>query len=160
MLRQPDKNRIPFLLLWWTMVNRTWSFKIIHFNSLISKKIFSGIFHCSLYIWSRSQSCCAGHRLFSWATKYKEMITRTKWRSDPRMTWKLNHFERPSNIFLFQLSAADVILLISMVTQQFYESPKNFPFQQSVCKAIYGTDCFAQDWFWMCHLNSLAPLAD
>ena len=55
------------------------------------------------------------------------------------------HFERPSNIFLFQLSAADVVLLISMVTQQFYESPKNFPFQQSLCKAIYGTDCFAQD---------------
>lgn len=51
---------------------------------------------------------------------------------------------RPSNIFLFQLSAADVVLLISMVTQQFYESPKNFPFQQSLCKAIYGTDCFAQ----------------
>ena len=67
------------------------------------------------------------------------------------------HFERPSNIFLFQLSAADVVLLISMVTQQFYESPKNFPFQQSLCKAIYGTDCFAQEWFWISRHCSGAP---
>ena len=69
---------------------------------------------------------------------------------------QVHRFKRPSNIFLFQLSAADVILLISMVTQQFYESPKNFPFQQSLCKAIYGTDCFAQEWFQISLFHSLA----
>jgi len=52
---------------------------------------------------------------------------------------------KPSNIYLFLLSMADVIFLSCMMFKVFYDDQTNFPFSTVTCKAVQGLDIASQD---------------